>query len=207
MALRKLHGDDEISMTTSIAMHSFIRGLPKTELHMHLEGALEPELALAFARRNRISLRFGSVEALRKSYQFSNLQSFLDLYYEWTATLVGEQDFYELTLSYLQRAAADGVRHAEVFFDPQSHTNRGVQFETVITGIRRALELGSRRYGISSNLIMCFLRHLSAKQAMQALEMALPFRDWILGVGLDSSELGHPPIEFVDAFACAREAG
>jgi adenine deaminase len=184
-----------------------MRAVPKAELHMHLEGALEPELALAFARRNRISLRFSSVEDLRKSYQFTDLQSFLQLYYECIASLVTEQDFYELALSYLRRAAADGVRHAEVFFDPQSHINRGVNFESVITGIRRALELGRRQYGISSNLIMCFLRHLSAEQAMETLEMALPFRDWILGVGLDSSELGHPPMNFVKVFARARQAG
>ena len=186
---------------------SFIRALPKAELHMHLEGTLEPELAFAFAQRNRITLRFSSVEDLRKSYQFTDLHSFLNLYYECTASLVAEQDFYDLTLSYLRRAAADGVRHAEVFFDPQSHTNRGVNFEIVITGIRHALEFGRRQYGISSNLIMCFLRHLSAEQAMETLEMALPFRDWILGVGLDSSELGHPPIEFVKVFARARQAG
>jgi adenosine deaminase len=195
------------SMGESIPTPSFIRALPKAELHMHLEGALEPELALAFAQRNRITLRFSSVEELRKSYQFSDLQSFLDLYYECTASLVAEQDFYDLALSYLRRAAADGVRHIEVFFDPQSHTNRGVNFETVIGGIHRALELGRRQHGISSNLIMCFLRHLSAEQAMETLEMALPFRDWILGVGLDSSELGHPPMKFAKVFARARQAG
>jgi len=186
---------------------SFIRALPKAELHMHLEGALEPELALAFAQRNRITWRFSSVEELRKLYQFTDLQSFLNLYYECTASLVAEQDFYDLTLSYLRRASADGVRHAEVFFDPQSHTNRGIDFEIVITGIHRALELGRQQYGISSNLIMCFLRHLSAEQAMETLEMALPFRDWILGVGLDSSELGHPPMKFVKVFARASQAG
>jgi adenine deaminase len=184
-----------------------MRALPKAELHIHLEGALEPELALDFARRNRIALRFGSVEELRKSYQFTDLQSFLDLYYECTTTLVTEQDFHDLTLSYLRRAAGDGVRHTEAFFDPQSHTNRGVNFETVITGIRHALELGKQQYGISSNLIMCFLRHLSAEQAMETLKMALPFRRWILGVGLDSSELGHPPMKFVEVFARARQAG
>jgi len=174
---------------------------------MHLEGALEPELALAFAQRNRMKLRFGSVEDLRKSYQFTDLQSFLNLYYECTASLVTEQDFYDLTLSYLGRAAADGVRHTEVFFDPQSHTKRGVKFETAIKGIRSGLELGKQQYGISSNLIMCFLRHLSATEAMETLELALPFWDQILGVGLDSSELGNPPTKFVEVFARAREAG
>jgi adenine deaminase len=195
------------SMKESIPTRSFIRALPKAELHMHLEGALEPELALAFARRNRIPMRFGSVDELHRAYEFSDLQSFLDLYYECTASLVTELDFYELALSYLQRAAADGVRHAEVFFDPQGHTNRGVSFETVLKGIRRAFEFGKRQYAISSNLILCFLRHLSAEEAMQTLEMALPFREQILGVGLDSSELGHPPRNFVDVFARARDAG
>jgi adenine deaminase len=195
------------NMWESIPSRSFMRALPKAELHIHLEGALEPELALGFAQRNRMTMRFRSVDELRRSYQFTDLQSFLNLYYECTASLVAEQDFYDLTLSYLQRAAADGVRHAEIFFDPQSHTNRGVKFETVITGIRRALEVGRRQYEISSNLIMCFLRHLSADEAMETLEMALPFRDQILGVGLDSSELGHPPMKFVDVFARARDAG
>src|ERR1700752_1545103 len=153
-------------MRESMPTRSFMRALPKAELHMHLEGALEPELALAFARRNHTAMRFGTVEDLRKSYQFTDLQSFLDLYYECTSSLVTEQDFYELTLSYLRRAAADGVRHAELFFDPQCHTNRGVKFETVIAGIRRGLEQGRQQYRISSNLIMCFLRHLSAAEAM-----------------------------------------
>ncbi len=194
-------------MAASISMRSFIQALPKAELHIHLEGALEPELALGFARRNRMALRFGSVEELRKSYQFTGLQSFLNLYYECTAALVTEQDFYDLTLSYLRRAADDGVRHAELFFDPQSHTSRGVSFETVITGIRHALELGKQQYTISSNLIMCFLRHLSAEQAMETLEVALPFKQWIVGVGLDSSELGHPPMKFAEVFIRAGQEG
>ncbi len=207
-----MNEDDEIqgesiSMGESVPTASFIRALPKAELHMHLEGALEPELALAFARRNQKPLQFSSVEELRKSYQFADLQSFLNLYYECNAALVAEQDFYDLTLSYLRRAADDGVRHTEVFFDPQSHTSRGVDFKSIITGIHRALELGRQQYGISSNLIMCFLRHLSAEQAMKTLEMALPFRDWIIGVGLDSSELGHPPMEFIRVFARAAQAG
>jgi adenine deaminase len=194
-------------MGETIPSRPFISALPKAELHIHLEGALEPELALAFAQRNRIRLRFGSVDELRESYQFTDLQSFLDLYYECTAALVTEQDFHELTLSYLRHAAADGVRHAEVFFDPQSHTKRGIKFEAVVNGISSALELGRQEYQISSNLIMCFLRHLSAEEAMETLEMALPFRDQILGVGLDSSELPHPPMRFVKVFARAHEAG
>jgi adenosine deaminase len=184
-----------------------IRDLPKAELHMHLEGALEPDLALAFARRNRIKLRFASVDELRRSYQFTDLQSFLNLYYECTGSLVTEQDFHELTLSYLRHAAADGVRHAELFFDPQSHTGRGVKLETVINGISSALAIGRRQLGISSNLIMCFLRHLPPEDAMETLEMALPFTGQIFGVGLDSSELGHPPMKFVEVFARARAAG
>jgi adenosine deaminase len=194
-------------MTQLIAMNSLIRALPKAELHIHLEGTLEPEMALALAQRNRIKLRFGTVEELRKSYQFNNLQSFLDLYYECTAALVAEQDFYDLTLSYLRRAAADGVRHAEVFFDPQSHTTRGISFQSVITGIHQALEQGRQQYGITSNLIMCFLRHLSAEQAMATLKTALSFREWILGVGLDSSERDHPPAKFAQVFARAKAEG
>jgi adenine deaminase len=194
-------------MKELVPTRSFIRALPKAELHMHLEGALEPQLALGFARRNHITMRFASVDDLRKAYEFTSLQSFLDLYYECTASLRTEQDFYDLAVSYLQRAAANGVRHAEIFFDPQSHTSRGVKFETAVTGISRALEFGKQQFAISSNLIMCFLRHLSAEEAMRTLKMALPFRERILGVGLDSSELGHPPSNFVDVFACARDAG
>jgi adenosine deaminase len=194
-------------MGASFPARSFIRAMPKAELHIHLEGALEPELALAFSERNRMTLRFKSVAELRESYQFTDLQSFLDIYYECTASLVTEQDFYDLTISYLRHAAADGVRHAEVFFDPQSHTMRGVRFGSVITGISSALQVGRLQYGISSNVIMCFLRHLSAEDAAETLDLALPFRDQIVGVGLDSSELGHPPIKFAEVFARARNAG
>ncbi len=188
-------------------MHAFIRGLPKAELHIHLEGALEPELMLAFARRNGVPLGRRSLEKSRGSYSFTNLQSFLDLYYEGAAMLVTEQDFYDLTRAYLHRARRDNVRHVEPFFDPQMHTARGVKFETVIGGIYRALEAGGREDGISSRLIMCFLRHLSAEQAMETFEQALPFRQLIAGVGLDSSELGNPPAKFVEVFARARHEG
>lgn len=195
-------------MGQSFPDRSFIRAMPKAELHIHLEGTLEPELALAFAERNRTtSKRFSSVGKLRESYQFTDLQSFLDIYYECTASLITEQDFYDLTISYLRHAAADGVRHAEIFFDPQSHTARGVKFGTVVSGICRALQLGRLQHGISSDLIMCFLRHLSAEEAAETLELALPFKDQILGVGLDSSELGHPPMKFAEVFARARAAG
>jgi adenosine deaminase len=188
-------------------MDSFIRGMPKAELHMHLEGALEPELMLAFAQRNKLQLRFRSVQEARASYNFTGLQSFLDLYYEATATLVAQDDFAELALSYLRRAAADNVRHAEVFFDPQSHTARGIPFKTVVAGIGAGLEAGRSRYGVSSNLIMCFLRHLSENEAAETLESALAFKDSIVGVGLDSAEQGNPPARFAQVFARARREG
>jgi len=186
---------------------SFARDLPKAELHLHIEGTLEPELMFELAGRNRVRLPYGSVDELRRAYIFSDLQSFLDLYYAGCQVLLKEQDFYELTSAYLSRAAGQGIRHAEIFFDPQTHTDRGVPFETVIGGMHRALEDGRDRLQITSGLIPCFLRHLSAESAMQTLEEALPYRDWILGVGLDSSEVGHPPSKFRTVFDRAREAG
>jgi adenine deaminase len=188
-------------------MEAFIREMPKAELHMHLEGALEPELMMAFAQRNHVTLRFASVEEIQASYNFTNLQSFLDLYYEGTSTLVTKRDFTELTLSYLRHAAADHVRHAEIFFDPQSHTARGLSFETIISGIHEGLRAGQREHGISANLIMCFLRHLSEDDAFKTLESALPFKPWITAIGLDSSELGNPPAKFARVFARARQHG
>lgn len=189
------------------AVEKFIRGLPKAELHLHIEGSLEPELLFELAQRNAVSIRFDSVEQLRAAYQFEDLQSFLDIYYEGAGVLITERDFYDLTWAYLQKASEQNVRHAEIFFDAQTHTNRGVPFETVVTGIHRALEAGRREYGITSHLILCFLRHLSEEQAMQTLDQALPFKDRIVGVGLDSSEAGHPPRKFVRVFARAREHG
>ncbi|MDH3458821.1 MAG: adenosine deaminase [Gemmatimonadota bacterium] len=188
-------------------MEHWIRQLPKAELHLHIEGTLEPELMFALAKRNAVTLRFGSIEEVRAAYQFTDLQSFLDIYYEGAQVLLQEQDFYDLTWAYLERVQAQHVRHVEIFFDPQTHTDRGVPFETVITGIHRALDDGERKLGISHQLIMCFLRHLSAEAAMTTLEQALPFRDWIIGVGLDSSEVGHPPEKFVTVFARARAEG
>lgn len=185
-------------------MEDFIRGLPKAELHVHLEGTLEPEMMLAFGRRNGVALH---AVPSRASYNFTNLQSFLDLYYQGASTLLTEQDFHDLTRAYLERARRDNVRHVEPFFDPQTHTARGVRFETVIGGIHRALEAGEREWGISSRLIMCFLRHLSEEDAMEALEPALQFRDLIAGVGLDSSEVGNPPAKFAEVFARARREG
>jgi adenosine deaminase len=186
---------------------TFARDLPKAELHLHIEGTLEPELMFELARRNRVSLPYASVDEVRRAYVFSDLQSFLDIYYAGCCVLLTEQDFYDLTWAYLARAATQGVRHAEIFFDPQTHTDRGVPFETVVTGIHRALQDGESRLGITSGLILCFLRHLSAESAMHTLSEALPFREWILAVGLDSSEVGHPPAKFKDVYQRAGESG
>ena len=186
---------------------SFVRGIPKAELHLHIEGTLEPEMALALARRNGVALRYGTAEELRRAYRFRDLQSFLDLYYESARVLRSERDFFELTRAYLERAAADGVRHAEIFFDPQTHTARGVPFASVVGGIHGALEEGAGKLGISSKLILCFLRHLPVEQAQATLDQALPFRRWIEGVGLDSGEAGNPPSRFEAVFARARAAG
>src|SRR5215212_9479855 len=181
--------------------------MPKAELHIHIEGSLEPEMMFEIAERNGVALRYASVEEAHRAYNFSDLQSFLDLYYEGMRVLVHEQDFYELTWAYLQRVSSQNVRHAEIFFDPQAHTDRGVPFETVITGIHRALVEAEQQLDISSELIMCFLRHLSAEEAMETLLGSLPFREWIVGVGLDSSELGHPPEDFKAVFDEARKHG
>jgi len=186
---------------------SFVRGLPKAELHLHIEGTFEPELMFAIAQRNGVPLRFDTVEALRAAYAFHNLQSFLDIYYEGTGVLLHEQDFHDLTWAYLERAHADGVRHVEIFFDPQTHTDRGVPFDTVMEGLWRALERGRTELGISHRMILCFLRHLSAEAAMTTLEQALPHRDRIVAVGLDSSEVGHPPSKFRAVFDRARAEG
>ncbi len=189
------------------SMTDFIRGLPKAELHLHIEGSLEPELMFEIARRNDIALPYESVEAVRCAYAFHNLQSFLDIYYRGACVLLHEQDFYDMTWAYLKRAQSDGVRHAEIFFDPQTHTDRGVAFETVVTGLDRALCDGRSQLGISSGLILCFLRHLSAAAAMETLEQALPFKNQIIAVGLDSSEVGHPPEKFAHVFERARREG
>ena len=186
---------------------SFIRGLPKAELHLHLEGSFEPELMFAIARRNKADIPFNSVEEVRTAYRFSNLQDFLDIYYRSADVLRTEEDFYDLTLAYLKRVAADGVRHAEVFFDPQTHTARGVAFATVADGILKALAEGERQFGVTSKLILCFLRHLSEEDAFAILKQAEPYLGRIAGVGLDSSEVGHPPSKFVRVFAAARGHG
>lgn len=188
-------------------MKSFIKGLPKAELHIHIEGSLEPELMFELAARNNISLPFGSIEEVRKAYNFSDLQSFLDIYYAGAGVLIKEQDFYDMTWAYLKKAHAQNVRHTEIFFDPQTHTNRGVPFETVINGVHAALVDAEHELELSSKLIMCFLRHLSAAAAAETLEQALPFKDWIVAVGLDSAEVGHPPEKFTTVFDRARALG
>ena len=185
---------------------AFIAGLPKAELHLHIEGSLEPEMLFALARRNRVTIPFASVEAVREAYSFSNLQDFLDIYYQGMSVLQTEADFYDLTDAYLRRAEADAVRHVEIFFDPQGHTERGIAFETVITGITRALA-DARARGLTSRLILCFLRHLSEAEAEATLDQALPFLHLITGIGLDSSEVGHPPAKFARVFARARGLG
>src|SRR5258706_8082189 len=174
----------------------FIRRIPKAELHLHIEGSLEPEMAFALAKKHGVALRFDSVETVRRAYDFADLQSFLDLYYAGADVLRDEEDFYRLTRAYLERARADGVVHAEIFFDPQTHTARGVPMRTVIEGIDRALREGARELDISSRLILCFLRHLSEEDALATLEQALPWRERLCAVGLDSAELGHPPAKF-----------
>ena len=184
-----------------------LQQMPKAELHMHLEGSLEPELIFALAKRNGVSLSYSSVELLRRAYAFQDLQSFLDVYYAGASVLLKEQDFYDMTWAYLLRAKADNVIHVEVFFDPQTHIDRGVGFATVINGIHRALAQGQAELGISSGLIMCFLRHLSEQDAFATLELALPFRDKLIGIGLDSSEQGNPPEKFARVFARARTLG
>ena len=188
-------------------MRDFIRGLPKAELHCHIEGTLEPEMVFALARKHGVNLPYTSVDALRHAYDFHNLQSFLDVYYAGAGVLRDDDDFEAMTSAYLERAHADGVVHAEIFFDPQTHTARGVAFGTVVRGIERALERARTTLGMSSRLIMCFLRHLSADDARRTLDEALPYRDMISAVGLDSSELGNPPSKFADVFREARAAG
>ncbi len=186
---------------------AFIAGLPKAELHLHIEGSLEPELMFALAARNGVTIPFATVEEVRAAYAFSNLQDFLDIYYQGMGVLLVEQDYYDLTAAYLARVHADTVRHVEIFFDPQGHTERGVAFATVIGGITRALDEARATWGMTSRLIMCFLRHLSEADAEATLDAALPFLDRIDGVGLDSSENGHPPSKFARVFARARLLG
>lgn len=187
--------------------NELIRALPKAELHVHIEGTFEPELMFAIAQRNHIDIPYKSVEEVKQAYNFHNLQSFLDIYYAGAAVLIHEQDFYDLAWAYFEKCAQDNVVHTEIFFDPQTHTDRGVAFATVINGLQRACDDAREKLNISSHLIMCFLRHLSEEAAFATLEQAMPYKEQIIGVGLDSSEVGHPPSKFERVFAKAREAG
>ncbi|AMW79255.1 adenosine deaminase [Acinetobacter sp. TGL-Y2] len=186
---------------------ALIRALPKAELHVHIEGTFEPELMFAIAQRNQIDIPYKSIEEVKQAYNFHNLQSFLDIYYAGAAVLIHEQDFYDLAWAYFKKCAEDHVVHTEMFFDPQTHTDRGIAFDVVLNGLKRACDDAQEKLGISSHLIMCFLRHLSEEAAFETLAQALPYKDQIIGVGLDSSEVGHPPSKFERVFAKAREAG
>ncbi|MGR7921325.1 adenosine deaminase [Zobellella denitrificans] len=188
-------------------MSTFINELPKVELHLHIEGTLEPEMVFALARRNGITLDYADEGALKAAYDFKDLQSFLDVYYQGMQVLLTEQDFFDMTWAYLERAHAERVRHTEIFFDPQAHTDRGVPLAAVIGGIHRALEQARQQWGLSSRLIMSFLRHLSEESAFETLHHAEPFRHQLSGIGLDSSEKGNPPSKFVRVYAAAREQG
>ena len=188
-------------------LNRYIRLIPKAELHLHIEGSLEPELMFAMAEKNGVKTKYNSVDELRAAYDFNNLQEFLDIYYAGADVLLKEEDFYDLTIAYLKKAKEDNVVHTEIFFDPQTHTSRGVKFSTVVNGISRALEDGRKQLNISSHLIMCFLRHLDEEAAMEDLEAALEYKDKIIGVGLDSSELGNPPSKFKNVFARAHKEG
>jgi len=188
-------------------IREFIKKLPKAELHLHIEGSLEPELMFKLSERNNIEIPFKSVEEVRAAYEFDNLQSFLDIYYAGAAVLIKEQDFYDLTWEYLERCKEDNVIHTEIFFDPQTHTDRGISFDTAINGIHKALKDAEEKLGMTSRLILCFLRHLDEDAAFKTLEQAEPHLDKFVAVGLDSSEVGHPPSKFEKVFAKARDMG
>ena len=188
-------------------MDSFIKKLPKVELHLHIEGTLEPELMFQLAKRNKVSIPFENPDQVREAYQFHNLQSFLDIYYQGANVLIHRQDFYDLTWAYLLKCQQDNVVHTEIFFDPQTHTERGIGFDTVVGGITQALQKAEQELGISSQLIMCFLRHLDEDSAFETLKQALPYKDKIIAVGLDSSEQGNPPEKFKHVFQEAINQG
>ena len=185
----------------------FIKKIPKAELHLHIEGSLEPELMFKLAKRNKIKIPFESVDEIKKAYNFHNLQSFLDIYYQGSKVLISEQDFFDLTWAYLLKAKEDNIVHTEIFFDPQSHTDRGIKFDLVINGIHRAILKAEKELGISSKIIMCFLRHLDERSAFKTLDQALTHKDKIIGVGLDSSEVDNPPSKFERVFNKAMEEG
>lgn len=188
-------------------MKEFIQKLPKAELHLHIEGSLEPELMFELAKRNKIEIPYKTIEDIKNAYNFTNLQSFLDIYYAGANVLITKQDFYDLTWAYILKCVENNIIHTEIFFDPQTHTQRGIAFKTVIMGIVDALNDAKEKYGISSAIIMCFLRHLSQEEALKTFEEALPYKDYIIGVGLDSSEIGNPPSKFENVFKKAKEKG
>ncbi|MCZ2355527.1 MAG: adenosine deaminase [Bacteroidia bacterium] len=190
-----------------MSIQDFIQHIPKAELHLHIEGTFEPELMFEIAKRNQVKLNYSSISALKQAYNFSNLQDFLDIYYAGASVLLHKQDFYDMTWAYLTKIHTQNVCHTEIFFDPQTHTERGVAFKTVFEGINEALQDGQSKLGISYKLILCFLRHLDEDSAFATLEMALPYREFIVGVGLDSSEVGNPPEKFERVFAEARQQG
>lgn len=194
-------------MDENISLENFINNIPKAELHLHIEGTFEPELMFKIAERNKINLKYKSVEELHSAYKFNNLQDFLDIYYAGANVLITEQDFYDLTLAYLEKMKSQNVLHTEIFFDPQTHTARGIEFSTVINGIHNALKDAEKEFGITSKLIMSFLRHLSEADAFETLEQGLKFGDWIAGIGLDSSEVGNPPSKFQRVFEKAKSEG
>ena len=198
---------EDFSRISAEQLPALLRLMPKAELHVHIEGSLEPQRIFALAQRNGVTLAYPSVEALRSAYAFTDLQSFLDIYYAGASVLLKEADFFDMAWDYFERAAADGVVHAELFFDPQTHTDRGVPLEAVIVGLHHACRRAHAELGISSQLILCFLRHLTEDAALATLEQALPYRHLFIGVGLDSSERGHPPEKFARVFARARELG
>ena len=188
-------------------MIELIKRLPKAELHLHIEGSLEPELMFRLSKKNNITIPYASVEEVRAAYNFTNLQSFLDIYYAGAKVLITQDDFYDLTWDYVLKCVENNIVHTEIFFDPQTHTERGIDFATVINGIKQALDDAKKQYGITSCIIMCFLRHLSQEEAFATFEQALAFKDDIVGVGLDSSELDNPPSKFTDVFKAAKEQG
>ncbi len=192
---------------TQSEMIALIEALPKAELHIHIEGTLEPELFFRLADKNKIKIPFRTVEELRDSYQFDDLQSFLNMYYKGLAVLINEEDFYELTIEYLRKAKAQNIKHVEIFFDPQSHLKRGISFQTFFNGILKALQEGKQVFNISSHLIMCFLRDLPEHSALETFKLALPFKENIIAVGLDSAELHHPPSQFKEVYQLAMDNG
>lgn len=194
-------------MSINKSFEEFIKGIPKAELHLHIEGTLEPELMFEIARRNKIEIKHKSVQALRDAYNFNNLQEFLDIYYEGASVLITEQDFYDMTWAYIEKAHSQNVLHAEIFFDPQTHTSRGISFGTVINGIHKALDDAKEKFGITSKLIPCFLRDLDANAAMETLNQACAYKNWITAFGLDSAEVGNPPSKFKEVFDAVRGNG